>query len=285
MYGLFIPKVDVIVRDEVKNTQQVVQNVPFGIGAFASVFSSIQASLAKKFDEYFSMPDDLKFTRSGYAWGLTALDTAPEMVVMDPYLSATIASFLAECTFNEIVAGVKDYNDILTSDDMLSALSTQDTALYSKIYSEAHPGGESKTCKDVYDYIRTALPQHVVNTVSPYFAKKMTGLTGMDSALTSMVLQKLGYAGQYFMNVSLSGQKMLEQAVLFNMFPAALDIYAVEYGNMPGDYASTMASKRAVANWATSAELAKKYIPTIRQILEALVYGLFPLMFLMMLLL
>ncbi|GAB6075391.1 conjugal transfer protein TraG N-terminal domain-containing protein [Desulfurobacterium crinifex] len=65
---LYTPRVDVIVRDEIKNTQTLVENVPWGLGAFASFFTSIQKNLAKKFDQFFSLPDDLKFTNSGYAF-------------------------------------------------------------------------------------------------------------------------------------------------------------------------------------------------------------------------
>ena len=140
--ALFTPRTDVIIRDEVKNTQTLVENVPWGLGAFASFFTSVQKSIAKLFDKYFSLPDDLKFTNSGYAFGLTALDTAPESVIMDPYLMATVSSFIAKCTLVEVVAGVKDFNDILTSNDLLSALATTNTAFQSKIYTPSTPSGE-----------------------------------------------------------------------------------------------------------------------------------------------
>ncbi|GAB6075287.1 hypothetical protein JCM12825_01650 [Desulfurobacterium crinifex] len=197
---------------------------------------------------------------------------------MDPYLMATVSNFIGRCTFIEIVAGVKDFNDVLTSDDLLSALSTNNTAFQSQIYTSDNPAGEWKTCKDVYQYIATELPSHVTNQVAPYFAKRVMGLTSINNLLTTEILQKLGVAGQYFLNTSLTGQKMLEQAVLSNAFWKGADLFSLEYGD-PAGYAASVAEKRAVSNWAVSAELAKEFIPLIQQVLQGLILGLFPVVF------
>jgi len=272
---LFTPKVDVIVRDEVNNQQWSVKNVPFGLGAFASFFSTVQKYLAKEMDTYFSLPDDLKFSNSGYAFGLTALNEAQSVKIMDPYLYATVATFIEKCTMIEIVSGVKDFDEIVTSNNLLNSLSTNNTAYQTKVYSSTHPSGEWKYCKDAYAYIKTAVENYVNNTLSPFFAKRVTGISALNNATASIILQKLGTAGEYFLKTSLTGQEMLEQAILFDAFKTGADLFSLDYGSAP-IYASSVAEKKTVSAWALGAVLAKRLLPLIRTTLEALVYGLFP---------
>jgi hypothetical protein len=57
------------------------------------------------------------------------------------------------------------------------------------------------------------------------------------------------------------------------------------YTGVSGDalaYATALGEQQQRSSWLTAGELSKKYIPIMRQILEAVVYGLFPVLFLMM---
>ena len=283
-WGLFVPKVDVVIHDEIKNTDTLVQDVPWGVGFFAHFFTSAEKGIAELFGTYFTIPGDLKYTTSGMGFGLLGLDTASESVILDPYLRRTVNEYIANCFFSDVLMGNKDLNQVIYSNDLLSELSTSLTAFTSKIYDSAHPSGMSDTCVNVYNYIQSALSTHISSRVAPLFASKVMGLSSINNLLAAQVLNRLGVSGNYLLNLSLNGQQILTQAVLMNAMSDGMRIFAARYGTDSDalGYALAMASQQTRTSWSVSSELAKKYIPVIRQVIEALVYGTFPLLFLIM---
>ena len=284
-WGLFVPKVDVVIHDEIRNTDSLVQDVPWGVGFFAHFFTSAEKGVAKLFDTYFTIPSDLKYTTSGMGFGLLGLDTASESVILDPYLRRTVDEYIANCFFADVLMGNKDLNQVVYSNDLLTEIASSNTAFTSKIYDSAHPSGQSDTCANVYAYIQGELSNHVSSRIAPLFASKVMGLSSMNNLLAAQVLNRLGVAGNYLLNLSLNGQQILTQAVLMNAMSDGMRIFAAKYGTDSDalGYALAMASQQTRTSWSVSSELAKKYIPVIRQVIEALVYGTFPLLFLIML--
>ena len=73
-YALFVPKADVVIRDEIHNTNVSVTQVPFGVSLFAHIFTSVEKGLTEIMETYFSTPNDMKFSNSGYAFSVIVVD-------------------------------------------------------------------------------------------------------------------------------------------------------------------------------------------------------------------
>ncbi|RLI51774.1 MAG: hypothetical protein DRP09_18895, partial [Candidatus Thorarchaeota archaeon] len=94
---LVIPKKDVIIRDEIFNTQTQVNNVPAGLAVMAHISTTIEKFVARSFDTFFNIPDDLKFTDSGYGFGMLAMHSALQHGVMNPYIRANWNYYISDC--------------------------------------------------------------------------------------------------------------------------------------------------------------------------------------------
>ena len=74
-YALFVPKSDVVIRDEINNTNVSVTAMPLGVSLFAHTFTSIEKGITEIMETYFTTPNDMKFSKSGYAFSIMLLDT------------------------------------------------------------------------------------------------------------------------------------------------------------------------------------------------------------------
>ena len=280
-YICFVPKTNVIIRDELFNTQTEVNNVPWGLAFMTSLTTSIEKSVATAFDTVYTIPNDLKFTQSGYNFGLLALEGTLHQGVTNPYIQTNWTSYIADCVVPAILTGRINEaqlvweNDILGSDVLRTTYANFTTTHYDPNTGQAtHP-----SCKDDYPLIKQEIINHISSEIAPYFANRVAGIGGAASQwVQADVLNRLGAAGDYFLSLAASGQNILQQAVMMNVINEARAPVMAQYATDPTSLqvAQAIANLQARYSLSTGAEMAKTYVPALRRILEGIIYGIFP---------
>lgn len=275
-YALMVPKTDVIVWDEYRSPHAMtaVNNVPLGVALFANVFTTVERGLTTMMETSFSTPNDLKFGNSGFAFSAMALDNMKYATTSDPYFKRMMDDFVVNCFFTDILWGDKDLNVVLTSNNIFAQLTpTHSAPLMSMKYDAAHPMGQQDSCSNIYSTISTNMG-----------AKTSAALSKLSDTMGLNVSARLPSAFSSVLNVATTAQGAIQQALVANSMKDGLAQTAM-YTGVSGDavaYATSMAQQQQQSQWAVAGELSKKYIPILRQILEAIVYGIFPILFLMM---
>jgi hypothetical protein len=273
-YTLFVPKADVIIRDEIHNTNVSVTQVPFGVSLFAHIFTSVEKGLTKIMETYFSTPNDMKFSNSGYAFSVIVVDNLKAATSVDPYFKRTLDDYVVNCFFHDVLWGDKDLNTIIYSNSLLAEMSpSHSSTLYTKDYSSAYPQGQAVTCNTAYSAVTGAIGTASTNS-----------LTKLNQTMQLDVTAKLPVVVQQLLNVSQSATDLLGQSFAANAMKTGLAETAM-YTGISADaiaYASASAEQQQRSSWTVAGELSKKYIPIMRQVLEAFVYGLFPILFILM---
>lgn len=273
-YALFVPKTDVVIRDEIKDTQVVVNNVPYGVGLFAHFFTTAERGVTRLMEQYFSTPTDMKFAKTGYAFSAVLIDTVRGATPKDPYFKRTMNDFVVNCFFHDVLWGDKNLNVVIMSNNILTDMMPQHSAgAPTPIFDDANPSGVTNTCDQAYGIIVSAL-----GTQSGKVLQDMNKVLQID------ITTSAGSIAQTLLGVSADTTGLLTQAITANALKEGFSETAMYTGVSAGAtaYASGLAEMQQRSSWAVSGEMAKKYIPLMRQILEAFVYGLFPILFIMM---
>ena len=74
MYVFFLPTTTVWVHDDLSKFHKKLDNVPYGLGIFASYFSSAGKYITEKVETNFSTPDDLRYHKTGMMFGADILE-------------------------------------------------------------------------------------------------------------------------------------------------------------------------------------------------------------------
>jgi hypothetical protein len=279
-YALFVPKTDIVIRDEVKNTQQSVNSVPLGLALGAHFFTTAEKGITNLFETYFALPDDLKFSGAGYSFSVMVMDNLKYAVPLDPYFKRTLDGFILDCFYTDVLWGDKSLNAIIFSNDLWAQMTpaAHSQSHRALIYDDTDPQGRQDTCANVYTYLTSNFNAAAATALTD-FRKSMQ--TAPDDATFA---SQLDSAAGYLINVSVGAVDLVRQAIVVNSVKDSM-AKAAMYSGVDADallYATSLAQIQQRNAWSVGGELSKKYIPIIRQILEAFVYGLFPVLFLMM---
>ncbi|AMM40838.1 membrane protein containing TraG-like protein [Candidatus Desulfofervidus auxilii] len=280
-YICFVPKTSVIIRDELFNTQTQVDDVPWGLAFMASLTTSIEKSIAKAFDTVYSIPDDLKFTESGYNFGLLALEGTLHQGVINPYIQHNWSCYIADCVVPAVLTGNINEAQLSWENDILGSnvLQTHYANFFTTHYDPNDGSVTHPSCRDDYATIKQETINHINSEIAPYFARRVAGIGGAASQwVQADVMNRLGAAGSYFLTLAGSGQQILQQAVMMNVINEARTSVMAQYATDPTalQVAQAIANLQARYSLSTGAEMAKTYVPALRRILEGIIYGIFP---------
>jgi hypothetical protein len=276
----FLKTTTVNVHDEILNTDSgAISNVPISLALLMSTTTSAEKDLAEAFDTFFSTPD-FAYTESGYGMGALSLVDALQAA---PYSTRTATNwnyYIVDCVIPALMHGDIDEVELLSSDNILGEnLLNVSVPLYTW-YINNNNQREHYPCSQVYSLIRNDLDADL-DQIKKGYAYKVLGdanfAVSQGFSITK-VLDMFESAAERYLDVANSGEELLKQAVVVNLIGASTQDVLAEYSGNPDAYLlANVAAKLQMRNTlATSAAMAKTFIPAIRQIIEAIIYGIFP---------
>lgn len=121
---LFVPKVTVSVLDVRSGAVGTVANVPLGVAFITSTTSHIGKYLTDTFETAFGLGDELKFSKTGMAWGAKALRMMGETRPISPKSNEAFSVFTKACVIPEVTQSTAKYVAMTSSVDVLTLLQT-----------------------------------------------------------------------------------------------------------------------------------------------------------------
>ena len=121
MYTFFLPTTTVWVHDDISKFHKKLDNVPYGLGMFASYFSIAGKYITEKVEANFSTPDDLKYHKSGMMFGSDILEKSKTFKITNTNFKENMRNFVGQCIKYDIMLNdkytfdkLKNSNDIWT---------------------------------------------------------------------------------------------------------------------------------------------------------------------------
>src|SRR5690606_29985454 len=114
-------------------------NVPLGLAMFAGFSSKISTSLASIAEQAFAVPDDLKYTQTGYLFGSRLIAETTQVKITNTHFANSMDDFVINCVFYGVEKGHYNFNDMANSKDIWKYLVVDNSPLQAKYFTYWNP--------------------------------------------------------------------------------------------------------------------------------------------------
>ncbi len=291
-YVVFLPKTNVVIIDKLGSQPPVViGNVPIGVAFFGHFTSKIGDVMTRFFETAFQviptpdaqLPSELAYQKNGVMFGNRLIQASRNLNVADPQLRTDLIAFVYNCTFYDLQDGTINPAAFAQSTDIWALMGNPNPARFSTFGNPV----QVDTCPHVYTYLANRLPAEVARAraVLAFQLNPSLDPTTAQGVIDSQIEQ--AYYKTKIATAAQSAADLLRQNIMVNLVEDTSSIV----GQKINDPASVMiATARANAtasintSFLTMGKIAEQALPLIRNVIEAIIYAVFPFVFLLFLL-
>lgn len=280
-YVLFIPRVNVIITDRINPANSgVVANVPIGVGFTASMASNVGDWMARTFESVLSLPNDLQYSSNGLLFGSNLLRASTQFEITDSRLAGNISEFMQQCVFYDILTGFYTWGDIVDEPNLWTMLQSTANPARSFQYLDAAGSKSIVTCPAGAALLNTDWTNEITRARQIYGNRLFPG----DPLAEAKFMAALPVSYAYMSNITTTAADSIRQNMMANAVKRSLTRFAAraDASAAAQDLALAQAEAQRSASYSVLGELAGKTLPLLRNIFEALVYGMFPLFLVLM---
>ncbi|WP_305045044.1 conjugal transfer protein TraG N-terminal domain-containing protein [Geoalkalibacter sp.] len=272
-WALFTKTADVIVYDAHTNQFDVVADCPVGIAYTAFATNRIERGFIDILD--MANPPNMKIDQIAGGNSLSALSRLLQSTGGNTNLKATLSAYLRECVMFEMTrpGTTLSMEALLTSSDARPELAKAfHPAVFTPVYSAAHPGGFLKTCSQAWDEdLNPQLSNPATFESALVAAAGFFGLDGND------LQQRLKYTSQ--VDAVVQGPMLVAGRNHIDVARQSLVANALFQVIKEGDpaVAMSMESSRKLATGGTGAFIAaQEWVPILKAVITAVAIAIIP---------
>ncbi len=279
-YLLFIPKVSVIVHDVSAKSDQVVDGVPMGLGWSVSMLSKVSYWMTTEFEAAFQEPDTTHFTQFGMSLPQRTIKALMAAGPITAQGQDSLKNFIEHCVVPEILSSSVKRHEVLTSPNLWKTVSA---AQWVNPARRVMIDETLTTCPQAVGAIETYLNNEELPKMERLLA---TQLALPENALQNGMLSRVvPGATEIMLGTSQTLTDTLKHTVMLSALPNAFSSYTAN-NQSPMGVAITIAKAQgnlsSEINYRTLGEMAQDALPKIRNLLEFIMIGLFPIVGVMM---
>ena len=275
---LFVPRVSVTI-EEVGGSggaPVVVDNVPLGLAFFASTTSHIGYWLTDKTETFFSLPStELQLNKHGLMGGARALREAQAATIPDPVLQSDMVSFMRDCINPELLSNPPAIQSLMTSTNLFLSFSTLGLVNPGRMVTFLNAG--NLNCQGGYIDVGSRLSPAVVGVMAEISA--IISPASTQTAANAIFASMFPAAESLIMTSSASAADAIKQRMMINMMNDTSSNLAQIMDDPAAAQAAlgtAMASASANSGYRITAKLAAETLPIIRNAIELVIIGVFP---------
>lgn len=282
---LFVPRVTVTIEEHggASGAPTVVDNVPLGLAFFASTTSHIGYWLTEKTETFFSLPDtSLRLSQHGLMGGPRALRETQSAAMPDPVLAQDIINFMRDCINPELVLSPAAVDSLMKSTNIWADLTALNLINPGRMVSLAGTAGAVQ-CDTAYT---TTIGTRLAPAAATEFTRiaQMISPSATPAAANTILGSMLPAAEGLIMTASASTTDAIRQRMMINMLNDTSSSMAQVMNDPSAAQAAlghAMAASNANTSYIVMAKLAQETLPLVRNAIELIVIGVFPIVLLL----
>jgi conjugal transfer mating pair stabilization protein TraG len=291
-YALFLPKTEVVIIDKLGgNPPAVVGNVPIGVAFFGHATSKIGDVMTRFFETAFQvipapsaqMPPELAYQKNGVLFGNRLIQATRSANIADPQLRTDLISYVYNCTLYDLQDGTINPAAFAQSTDIWSLMGSPNPARFSTYGNPV----QIDTCPTVYNYLATRLPAEVARARTRLAFQLNPSLEPTTAQGVIDIQIEQAYLKTKIATAAQGAAELLRQNILINLVQDTTNIIGQKINDPAGVMLATArANATASLNSAflTMGKVAEQALPLVRNVIEAVIYAVFPFVFLLLLL-
>lgn len=276
---LFVPTVTVHIHDPVTRFNDSVANIPYGLGAFAGYVSKIGYGITEQVEKVFSLPDDLKFQKTGYIFASNLMEKANQFRITNEDMVENMNEFVGQCVLFDALLGRKyTIKDLRHTDDLWGLVSVNASPVRNFMWREPRGerggGGEASLISCTQGVVKiNQLWAKEIDSVTSFVGKKTFAAGGtIDPKVELQKYLPLAYGE--LTKMTKDATSIIKQQMMIGSIIDSADKQSVAAGN-----ASNFAARRAYLSQRTTYQtlgaMAGDTLPTMKAVLEAIAYSMF----------
>ena len=282
LYVCFSPKANIEIIDRVNaGHAYAVDGVPLGLATIASYTSTIGDTLTQWTEKNFSLPDDLRYQKTGLAMASRLVLASTQFQVTDPNFQQSLQSFVQQCIFYDLLLNKYSWKDLINATNLWQFITQYASPARAFVYYQ--PGtSQIITCQQGL----TPLNKDWSNAIQEAASRYGSRLLAVDAnQAKNQLLSYLPNAYRFLTHTADSAASIMQQ----NMLANALQNGVLHLGasmNAPAvleAYAFTKAQQQKRLTNYTLGDMAAYWLPIMKNVLEASMYGAFIIVFLLFL--
>lgn len=309
---LLVPKSTIQIVDRMAGQSPVViDNVPTGIAALASLVSSIGSTLTELFETAAqtlpvvlgtnataALPPDLTYEKTGMMFGATLIKEAATVRFSNPNFNADVVNFVANCTIYDISQGYIDAGDFVKSTDLWPIMADTNPARFTIVH--ANDGSiDSYPCTTAYTRLDNGMANQVGRAILNLAVRTSPALKGRIGQAVDPAMENEARAGMEqqlsaaYTRALIGGgvadtAQIVRQNGLINAVRGAGLLFS-QRTNDPSALMLGLAQAQTTAAMnaqkIASGKIAEAALPMLHNAIQAVVYFSFPLVVLVALIL
>ena len=294
LFLFFAPTCTVHIHDPVSGSIFKVDHVPWGLGAVAGVTSRLGDKITKEIEMTFSLPDDLKYHKTGAVMASNLIANARTFHITNSDLAETLRSFITQCVVYDALLGKKyTLDDLKNSPDLWKLACEKPSPARSFLFKA--PGKNQKpqiaTCDKGVSLLDQWLKRDVQNAFQLFEGKALgqksssssKGEIGQEQKSVpnlasvvqgSQLKQYLPGAFNYMTQMAKSAEEVMMQQMMMYSVVDSIENTSSSLGNAP-NFAVRRAYLQQRANQETLAGVAAQKLIAMKNVMEALIYAAF----------
>lgn len=276
---LLVPKRSVQIIDVTdKAAVYVVDNVPVGLAAIASLTTSIGFHAAELYDYVMARPDSVTYTKSGMLFGSQIVAETSDFRTQNPDLAEMLPDYVENCVIGDILLNHKyTVNQLLNTTDPLGLITSNPSPLRG-IYKTTGGVRQFVTCQQAATDIKS-----LANTDSQPGSVTATWLAGKIFGnrlnATTLLSNAMGDSYGYFYAGGMSAAQIMKNNITNAAIRQGVKGFAArssDTANLVNLASESAATKQRLA-WAAGSTLATRTLPFAQSLLMLILVCLFPL--------
>jgi len=250
---LLTPTTSVHIEDILKDRSYKIDHVPFLMGKFAELVSSIGYQITKGVEKVMHVPNNVSYNSTGMIYGADTSMDIGRYQITNADLERNLRSFTKQCVLYDIALGKYSIDDMKKSCDLWKFFEENTSKVrmirYQPIGSKGGGKlGEYLSCKDA------------IKKMTPYFEQEKRYYGQLE------VCKNLPLAFQALTGIQKEKEELISQQLVMNSLLG-------EYGG--GSFAKGRAYLQQRNTYQALGALASSSLVTLRAVIEALVYASF----------
>ena len=276
---LFVPTVTVWILDPVHHYHQKVDNVPYGLAALAGHVSTFGYHITGKIESFFSLPDDLRYQKSGFLFASDIIQKAKTFHITNTDLAENMKSFVGQCVLYDAMLGRKyNIDELRNTDDIWGLVSAHPSQARSFVWRDLKLPDQPRNRPNIiscsegvqrFNHLWAA----EINNAANLFGKKIFDKSGVINPRAEL-LKYLPLAYGQLGNLAKDASDIIKQQMMIYSIVDGVESNSTALGNAP-NFAARRAYLQQRSTYETLGAMAGETLPVMKAVLEAIIYAFF----------
>ncbi len=256
-----------------------VDHVPFGLGFTAGLFSQIGKEITEKVEQVFSLPDDLKYHKTGAVFASNLIKNAKQFHLVDENVSENMRGFVTQCSAYDAMLGRKyTFQDLKNTDDIWGLITASPSPVRSFLWKESGQKSQIVTCQVGAQKLNSIFGREIANSADSFGKKLFRSNSEMPINYKAEIYKYLPLSFGYLTNSAKSAEDIIKQQIMIHSVLDGIENKSVSLGNAPNVALRKAYLQQRNTNLSLG-ELAADTLPVMKILLEAIIYVAFLVVF------